>query len=74
VLADRVEPGTRLDRDRAEDFLADLARATGGRCDSELAGTVVGNSRETVGWLTDQVPEDSPDEVRGRRFSGSPAG
>ncbi|WP_051939798.1 FAD-dependent tricarballylate dehydrogenase TcuA [Phaeacidiphilus oryzae] len=33
------------------DFLADLQRVTRGRTDPELAGLLVGESREAVGWL-----------------------
>jgi succinate dehydrogenase/fumarate reductase flavoprotein subunit len=37
-----------------EDFWNDLMRVTNGRADPELAGVLVDESRETVGWLAKQ--------------------
>ncbi|KAF2180261.1 fumarate reductase flavo protein subunit [Zopfia rhizophila CBS 207.26] len=37
-----------------EEFIGDLRRVTGGRCDEELGKVLVEESRETVGWLAEQ--------------------
>ncbi|GHF49806.1 tricarballylate dehydrogenase [Amycolatopsis bartoniae] len=54
-VAEFIEPPhtDRIDLDPypAEEFLGDLRRVTGGRCDPRLAEILVGESRETLGWL-----------------------
>ena len=54
-VVDLVEPfdtvRTDLDPYPAEDFLGDLRRVTGDRCDPELAGILVGESRSAMSWL-----------------------
>ncbi|TNC21892.1 FAD-dependent tricarballylate dehydrogenase TcuA [Amycolatopsis alkalitolerans] len=54
-VADLVEPfdtrRTDLDPYRAADFLGDLRRVTGDRCDPALADILVGQSRSAMSWL-----------------------
>ncbi|KAF2235836.1 FAD/NAD(P)-binding domain-containing protein [Viridothelium virens] len=35
------------------DFMADMRRVTGGRCDEELSTVLVNESRDCIGWLKD---------------------
>ncbi|KAI9691699.1 MAG: hypothetical protein M1822_007771 [Bathelium mastoideum] len=46
-LRDRID----LAAYREEDFMADMQRVTGGRCDAVLADTLVKESRDCIGWL-----------------------
>ena len=50
---DEMVPASQIDLApyTAEEFLGDMRRVTGGRCDGALAGEVVGGSWEAVRWL-----------------------
>ncbi|MEJ7873498.1 MAG: FAD-dependent oxidoreductase, partial [Rubrobacteraceae bacterium] len=37
-----------------EDFMADMERITGGRCDKELTGVMVNDAAETIQWLREK--------------------
>lgn len=52
-LVERVEPRTVLEPYTEEDFPRRPRARHRGRCDPELAGLVVGDSRATAGWLTE---------------------
>lgn len=56
-LVNNVSPETTqlvdLDAYTPDDFTADLKRVTDGRSDEALGRVLVGDSRETVGWLKD---------------------
>ncbi len=45
---------TELSPYTAEDFIADMERITGGRCDGELTNVLVNDAAETIRWLHDK--------------------
>jgi tricarballylate dehydrogenase len=49
-----VVAATELPPYTSGDYLEDMRRLTQGRCDPELVGLLVDDSRDTVGWLADK--------------------